>query len=136
MMQSTAHYSRSADRTNGTLANFHRMSNDDPLEKADACLAPTHPHLQHLFNCFAFFGPRDTAKDAKQVGRLDIEKRTPTPSAIAALSFASMESRVDAVPYAWPSSGGIDPNTTALVIIDMQNDCESSLAILTLLVVG
>lgn len=31
--------------------------------------------------------------------------------------------RIAAVPYAWPHNGSLSPETTALVIIDMQNDC-------------
>lgn len=32
-------------------------------------------------------------------------------------------SQVSAHPYAWPHNGSLSPNTTALVIIDMQKDC-------------
>lgn len=31
--------------------------------------------------------------------------------------------RVSAHPYAWPHNGSLSPETTALVIIDMQKDC-------------
>jgi hypothetical protein len=32
--------------------------------------------------------------------------------------------RVDAQPYNWPHDAPMDSKTTALVIIDMQNDCK------------
>jgi hypothetical protein len=32
--------------------------------------------------------------------------------------------RVEAQPYNWPHDAPMDSKTTALVIIDMQNDCK------------
>jgi hypothetical protein len=120
----------SSDHDDGTktkLAHFHRMSNDDPLDKAESMITPSV--RQNLFNCFAFLRPRRSEKYAEQIRRQNLERRTPTPSIIPALSFVKMASQVDAAPYAWPISGGMNPNTTALVIIDMQKDCKYHLPI-------
>jgi hypothetical protein len=120
----------SGDHDDGTktkLAHFHRMSNDDPLDKAESTITPSV--RQNLFNCFAFLRPRKSEKYAEQIRRQNLERRTPTPSIIPALSFVKMASQVDAAPYAWPVSGGMNPNTTALVIIDMQKDCEYHLPV-------
>jgi hypothetical protein len=46
-----------------------------------------------------------------------------SPTLTAAHSFPNM-SRIPAEPYLWPHDGELS-STTALVIIDMQNDCES-----------
>ncbi|KAJ5054513.1 uncharacterized protein L3040_000784 [Drepanopeziza brunnea f. sp. 'multigermtubi'] len=35
---------------------------------------------------------------------------------------SKMDSKIDALPYKWPAQGGLDPTTTALMIIDMQLD--------------
>lgn len=132
-MDCSSHYSGSIehdDRTKAKLVHFHRMSNDDPLEKSEQekvepSIAPTSSFRRTLMNCFAFLRPRKTHKlNAEQVRRQDLERRIPTPSIIPALSFAKMETQVDAAPYAWPISGGMHPNNTALVIIDMQKDCK------------
>lgn len=34
------------------------------------------------------------------------------------------QGQVAALPYAWPYDASLSPTTTALVIIDMQRDCE------------
>ncbi|TVY46689.1 Peroxyureidoacrylate/ureidoacrylate amidohydrolase [Lachnellula occidentalis] len=124
-MNCSSHYSEfthNDDHTNTKLVHFHRMSNDGFPEKAvDPSITPL-PHWK-LFNCFAIFQPRKTTRlNAEQARRLDLERRTPTPLIIPALSFTKMRAQVDATPYAWPTSGGINPMTTALVIIDMQKD--------------
>lgn len=115
----------SGDHDDGTktkLDHCHRMSNDDSLHKAESLIAPSV--RQNLFTCFAFLRPRKSEKYTEQIRRQNLERRTPTPSIIPALSFARMACQVDATPYAWPISGGMNPKTTALVIIDMQKDCE------------
>ncbi|TVY30108.1 Peroxyureidoacrylate/ureidoacrylate amidohydrolase [Lachnellula hyalina] len=128
-MNCSSHYSESIDnddRTNTKLVHFHQMSNDDPPEKAVEPSIRPSPYW-NLFTCFDIFRPRKTTKlNAEQARRLDLEQRTSTPSIITALSFAKMGSQVDATPYAWPISGGMNPMTTALVIIDMQKDFCSS----------
>lgn len=45
---------------------------------------------------------------------------------ISDLSFSPMDASIDAQPYRWPHNGGFSPETTALVIIDMQKDCKST----------
>lgn len=45
---------------------------------------------------------------------------------IADLTLSSMDNSIEAQPYKWPHNGGLSPETTALVIIDMQKDCEFS----------
>ena len=129
MMDCSSHYSESVDHddhTKNKLVHFHRMSNDDPLDLDKAVEPSITPSFhRNLFNCFSFLRPRKSTKlNAEQARRQDLERRTSTPSIIPALSFAKMESQVDATPYAWPISGGMNPKTTALVIIDMQKDCE------------
>jgi len=126
-MDCSSHYSESVDhddRTKIKLAHFHRMSNDEPLDKAvEPSITPAF-HRSFL-NCFAFLRPWKSRKlNAEQARRQDLERRTPTPSIIPALSFAKMGSQVNAAPYAWPITCGMNPETTALVIIDMQKDCE------------
>jgi hypothetical protein len=37
---------------------------------------------------------------------------------------SKMSSQIEARPYSWPMDGGFNPRTTALVIVDMQKDCE------------
>ena len=128
-MDCSSHYSESVDHDNRTkieLIHSHRMSNDEPLDKA---VEPSiTPSRRNLLNCFSCLRPRKPAKlNAEQARRQDLERRTPTPSIIPALSFAKMESQVNAAPYAWPVIGGMNPRTTALVIIDMQKDCEYSI---------
>jgi hypothetical protein len=39
------------------------------------------------------------------------------------LSRSSIMARIEAEPYMWPHDNSFDPKTTALVIIDMQEDC-------------
>jgi hypothetical protein len=34
-----------------------------------------------------------------------------------------MESSIEALPYRWPHDGNFVPKNTALIIIDMQQDC-------------
>ena len=40
-------------------------------------------------------------------------------------SSATPSTRISAQPYDWPHDGTLSPRTTALVVIDMQNDCQS-----------
>lgn len=47
-----------------------------------------------------------------------------------------MDSRIDASPYFWPHDSTFDPKTTALVIIDMQKDCELMFLFLLLVWIG
>lgn len=35
-------------------------------------------------------------------------------------------SSISARPYGWPHDGSLSPKTTALLIVDMQNDCKFS----------
>lgn len=69
-------------------------------------------------NCFSFLShkvpPRIQVHDRKIL-------RTPT---ILTFSHSKMNSSIDASPYKWPHDNSFDPKTTALVIIDMQQDCE------------
>ncbi|TVY78538.1 Peroxyureidoacrylate/ureidoacrylate amidohydrolase [Lachnellula suecica] len=123
-MECQSHFSESGEyhggRTKMKLVHFHRMSSDDQLDKAELSITPSL--RQNVLNCLAFLRPRKSERNAEQARRQNLERRTPTPSIIPALSFASMMSQVDASPYAWPTSDSMNPNTTALVIIDMQKD--------------
>lgn len=51
---------------------------------------------------------------------------------IADLSFSPMETSIEAQPYKWPHDGSLSPETTALVIIDMQKDCKLTFIIFNL----
>jgi hypothetical protein len=55
--------------------------------------------------------------------KLSVEK-TINLKSILHRPLGSMEPRIDAAPYLWPHDSTFDPKTTALVIIDMQNDCK------------
>lgn len=45
-------------------------------------------------------------------------------SSSSSSSCSSSDCRVVADPYGWPHNGSLSPETTALVIIDMQRDCK------------
>ena len=40
-------------------------------------------------------------------------------------NIALPDSKISARPYDWPHDGALSPKNTALVVIDMQNDCQS-----------
>lgn len=40
------------------------------------------------------------------------------------LTMQDKRRQVAASPYAWPHDASLSPATTALVVIDMQRDCE------------
>lgn len=44
---------------------------------------------------------------------------------LAISKSTQQERRVSARPYDWPHDGTLSRGTTALVVIDMQNDCKS-----------
>lgn len=132
-MDCSSHYSDSVDHEDRTKTKFvhvQRTSNDDhdllgPRDKpVEQSTAPSFRRT--LLSCFAFLRPRKTTRlNAEQARRQDLERRTPTPLIVPSLSFAKMKvAQVDAAPYAWPVSGGMNPKNTALVIIDMQKDCK------------
>jgi len=47
-----------------------------------------------------------------------------SPTSVLSLTIIMMKPSVIAEPYNWPHDGTFSPQTTALVIIDMQMDCK------------
>ena len=133
-MESLKHYIPSGGDQAGTstkLVHFPRISNDDQPPKP-ATSSTRFP--QSLLNCFSFFHTKRAERPVVLKDPPAPEQKLPAKSSIKPVlprqSFSIMESRIDASPYMWPHDYSFSPETTALVIIDMQKDCGYSSSLL------
>lgn len=89
---------------------------------------PTKPKLsQKLLFGFKSKQIKTPRKKVVSLPRRLPERKPLQSLTIADLTLSSMDNSIEAQPYKWPHNGGLSPETTALVIIDMQKDCESIL---------
>lgn len=111
--------------TSSKLVSFPESTWNNEEKKHPKPTTPTPRFFPfNLLNCFGtfFFKSRARKKPAR-VHRAP-ERKILRTSTISSLSLFKMESNIEATPYKWPHDSTFDPKTTALVIIDMQRDCE------------
>jgi hypothetical protein len=77
----------------------------------------------NVLSCFGFFTSKPREKKPQWAQRVPERTILKAPT-ISTLSLSKMDSSIEAKPYKWPHDSSFDPKTTALVIIDMQKDCE------------
>jgi hypothetical protein len=74
------------------------------------------------------------AKSVMEAAVMTLDTRRNPPMEVfphmAKLNNGHASSRIVAVPYHWPCTATMDLKNTALVIIDMQNDCKCYIAII------
>ena len=111
---------------NGTSSKLvHRISNDDdPKHGAET---PANRSRRSFLNCFGLFSSTKPERSKVSARPVQPKRKNLRTSTISTISLARMDSSIDASPYKWPHDNSFDPKTTALVIIDMQKDCEYSL---------
>jgi len=127
-MEGPTHYvpTGASANTSSRVVQFPQISSDNELERRSTKSTPAFTRT--LFNCFGLFHSakpkpkkRVSVSTPKQHGYIDRKSGTST---ISTLSLPRMDSSIDASPYKWPHDSSFDSKTTALVIIDMQKDCE------------
>jgi len=98
--------------------------NNEEKKQAKPATSTRNHFLFNLLNCFGTFSskPRER-KEPGRAQRLPERKILRTPT-LSTLSLSKMDSNIEASPYKWPHDSTFDTKTTALVIIDMQKDCE------------
>jgi hypothetical protein len=104
-----------------THPTYHKDKEDQELPEP-----PKQNFSQKLLSGFKF---KQTKVPRKKVTSLPkrLPKQKPLQTlTIEDLTLSEMQASVEARPYKWPHNGGFSPETTALVIIDMQRDCTSS----------
>jgi len=108
--------------TSPKLVQFPENNEDKKLPRPVTSTRSSFPH--NLLNCVRLFTskPREK-KQSYQPQRVPERKILKTPT-LSTLSLSKMDSSIEAKPYKWPHDNSFDPKTTALVIIDMQKDCE------------
>lgn len=89
---------------------------------------PKQPFSQKLLCGFKFkrSKPKVPKKTISTLPKRLPERKPLQTLTIADLTLSDMDASIDAQPYKWPHNGGFSPETTALVIIDMQKDCKFS----------
>jgi hypothetical protein len=103
---------------------FPQISNEEK-HRQDGTRAghSTAAFPRSLLGCFTFFSKNRESSKAGPAQEVP-ERKVLRTSTISALSMSRMKSSIEASPYKWPHDSSFDPKTTALVIIDMQKDCE------------
>lgn len=111
--------------TNLKFVHFPRINDGSPQLKRESTATTSRNYHRGFLGHFPFLRLKRQErpiliKDSPEVPL----KKAPLKSIIQRHSILKMESSVEASPYMWPHDGSLDPKTTALVIIDMQKDCE------------
>lgn len=78
----------------------------------------------NLWGCISYSRRRHKKAKLTACEGVSIYEKTTLPDSAASSCYSVMESSIEAAPYHWPHDRSFDPKTTALVIIDMQMDCE------------
>jgi hypothetical protein len=133
-MEGPMHYRPSGGPVNGTnpkLVHFPRISSETSPLKRETTIATSRNHHQSFLNIFSFLRSKRQERPIL-IRDSDIqERKAPLKPIIQRHSIHKMQSSVEASPYLWPHDGSLDPKTTALVIIDMQKDCEYRLKVIS-----
>ena len=112
--------------TSSKLVSFPESTwnNEDKKLPKAASSIPRHSFPLNLLTFFGTFSSKSRARKKPARVQRDPERKILRTSTISSLSLYRMASRIEAVPYKWPHDSSFDSKTTALVIIDMQKDCE------------
>jgi hypothetical protein len=115
-----------SDGTKSRLGEFPRLSSFEDVVKLTEIT--TKGSSWDLLSCSS-----TRSRRAPRLSERSLTERRPTfrisiPPTIPPLELSEsiMVPQVEARPYSWPIDGGFNPRTTALVIVDMQKDCEFS----------
>jgi hypothetical protein len=110
-----------SDGTKSRLVEFPRLNSFEDVNKLSE---PTTTNW-NILSCFSQRKP-PRPRNSKVADTTKQDSRISIPPTIPPLELlkSKMTSRIEARPYAWPMDGAFNPRTTALVIIDMQKDCE------------
>lgn len=107
-------------------ASFTSASTSSKLSKVRGKSHGSRIHFPRTLFCFAMFRSKrqdDVDNDIIEDFRAAEPKilHSPTPPA---MTVPQIKSAICAQPYIWPHKRNFSPETTALVIIDMQKDCK------------
>ncbi len=96
---------------------------DDHVDSRRSSRLPLHIFPGVVYSCF---GTSDGIfASSKSTTRTSIENPTSErPRTFSGMGGVTEFGRVESDPYEWPHDAPMNPKTTALVIVDMQQDCK------------
>jgi len=126
-MEAAIHYPPSAESSAGAspiIARIPRIGNETASRRSTISYKS---FSGSILKCLSIVSRSPKAKKQLRAHQALLPRHKEVrPYTASTISNDKMYAKtsIEAEPYSWPHDGSFDPKTTALVVIDMQNDCE------------